>query len=255
MPLLHSIILGKGKPLLILHGLFGMSDNWKTLALKFAEDFQVHIIDQRNHGRSFHSDEFSYQLMVEDLLNYIDHYQLDSLNIIGHSMGGKTAMLFSVKYPEKVKKLIIADISPKYYPVHHQLIVGALEAIDFEKLSSRKEIDEVLQEFIEEQNIRQFIMKNIYRIDKDRFAFRFNLKSISKNLPEVGKALSERAVFTGDVLFLKGDRSSYILKNDKELIRSHFPKANIKTIVNAGHWLHAENSSDFYNEIIKFIKN
>ena len=255
MPLLHSIILGKGEPLLILHGLFGMSDNWKTLGMKFAEDYEVHLIDQRNHGRSFHADDFSYELMMQDLLNYIDHYQLGQVNILGHSMGGKTAMLFAVNYPEKVKKIIIADISPKFYPVHHQLIVGALEAIDFEKVSSRKEIDEVLQEFIEEQSIRQFIMKNIYRIGKDKFAFRFNLKSISKNLEEVGKALPEKARFDGDILFLKGDRSGYILKKDKTLIKEHFPNSIVEIVPGAGHWLHAENPAVFYQKVMLFLRN
>jgi len=255
MSLLHSIILGKGKPLLILHGLFGMSDNWKTLGMRFAEDYEVHLIDQRNHGRSFHAEDFSYELMVQDLLEYISHYQLDQVNIIGHSMGGKTAMLFAVNYPEKVRKIIIADISPKFYPVHHQLIVGALEALDFEKLSSRKEIDEVLQEYIEEQSIRQFIMKNIYRIERDRFAFRFNLKSISKNLEEVGKALPAEAIFDGDVLFLKGDRSGYILKKDEALIKAHFPNSFIEIIPNAGHWLHAENPAVFYQKIMNFLGN
>ncbi len=254
MSLLHAIVLGKGEPLLILHGLFGMSDNWKTLGMKFAENFQVHLIDQRNHGRSFHTDEFSYELMVEDLLTYIDYYQLGKVNIIGHSMGGKTAMLFAAKYPEKVNKVVIADISPKFYPVHHRFITDALEAVDFKKVTSRKEIDTILEQFIKEENIRQFMMKNIYRIGKDRFAYRFNLKSISEHLEEVGKALPEGNCFSGPILFLKGDRSGYILKNDKQLIKDHFPKAEIETVSNAGHWLHAENPAEFYKKVMNFIK-
>ncbi len=255
MPLLHSIILGKGEPLLILHGLFGMSDNWKTLGMKFAEDYEVHLIDQRNHGRSFHADDFSYELMVQDLLEYTDHYQLDKVNMIGHSMGGKTAMLFAVNYPEKLKKLIIVDISPKYYPIHHQIIVGALESLNFDSLHSRKEIDKVLQEYIEEESIRQFVMKNIYRIEKDKFAFRFNLTSISKHLAEVGKALSSKSKYYGDTLFLKGERSGYILKSDEELIKEHFPNSKIEKISNAGHWLHAENPVEFYQKLMNFMKN
>jgi len=255
MPLLHSIIFGKGEPLLILHGLFGMSDNWKTLGMKFAEDYEVHLIDQRNHGRSFHADEFSYELMVQDLLAYTEHFQLDKVNMIGHSMGGKTAMLFAVNYPEKLKKLIIADISPKYYPIHHQTIVRALESLNFENLHSRKEIDQVLKEYIEEESIRQFIMKNIYRIEKDKFALRFNLKSISEHLTEVGKALPSGSKFYGDTLFLKGMRSGYILKSDEELIKGHFPNAKIEKISNAGHWLHAENPVEFYQKLINFLKN
>ena len=175
--------------------------------------------------------------------------------MIGHSMGGKTAMLFAVNYPEKLKKLIIADISPKYYPIHHQTIVGALESLNFESLHSRKEIDQVLKEYIEEESIRQFIMKNIYRIEKDKFAFRFNLKSISEHLAEVGKALPSGSKFYGDTLFLKGMRSGYILKSDEELIKEHFPNAKIEKISNAGHWLHAENPAEFYQKLMKFMKN
>lgn len=162
-PILHSKIIGHGQPLLILHGFLGMGDNWKTLGNRFAEEYQVHLIDQRNHGRSFHSDEFDYELMVEDLLNYIDHHHLENINLIGHSMGGKTAMLFAVNHPERVHKLIVADIGPKYYPSHHEQILNGLNAIDFTQQRSRNEIEEVLENYIPEMGIRQFLLKNVYR--------------------------------------------------------------------------------------------
>ena len=130
--ILHSITLGEGEPLLILHGYFGMGDNWKTLGKKFAEDYQVHLIDQRNHGRSFHSDEFNYELMVEDIFNYIKHNGLGKVNLLGHLMWGKAAMFFAVKHPQLVNKLLIADIGPKFYPPHHETILTALKSIDFE---------------------------------------------------------------------------------------------------------------------------
>ena len=254
MQLLHSIILGSGEPLLILHGFFGMGDNWKTLANKFSSDFQVHIIDHRNHGRSFHSDDFSYELMVEDLLYYISYYKLSKVNIMGHSMGGKVGMLFAVEFSEKVNKLIVADIAPKFYPLHHQFIFKALHSVDFSIIKSRNEIDEILKNHISESRIRQFLLKNVYRKTKDDFAFRINLQSLTDNVEEVGEALPPFTQFEGETLFLRGEISDYILEEDKVLIKNHFPNSYVETISNAGHWLHAENPNDFYNKIIIFLK-
>ena len=255
MELLHAVVLGEGEPLLILHGFFGMGDNWKTLANKFSEKYQVHIIDQRNHGRSFHSDAFTYELMVEDLLNYINHNKLEKVNILGHSMGGKTAMLFAVEYPEMVNKLIVADIAPKYYPTHHQFILEALNAVDFTKIKSRSEIDEIFKEYIPEMGIRMFLSKNVYRKTKDEFAYRFNLDSLTENVEEIGVALPSMTQFKGAALFLKGENSNYILQNDEALIQAHFPNSKIITIAKAGHWLHAENPVDFHNNVVEFIEN
>ncbi len=252
--LLHSKILGEGAPLLILHGYFGMGDNWKSLANKFAINFEVHLIDQRNHGRSFHSDDFSYELMIEDLHYYITHYQLKKVNLIGHSMGGKTAMLFATTYPEMVKKLIVADIAPRYYSPHHQFILEALNAVDFSKITKRREVEEILANYIDEVGIRQFLLKNVYWKSKTELAYRFNLESLTENVEEVGVALPSFTVFEGETLFLKGANSGYIANEDKALIEAHFPKAVIKTIKNAGHWLHAENPTDFYNEVVTFLQ-
>ena len=251
---LHSKIIGEGKPLLILHGYFGMGDNWKSHANKFAEDgFQVHLIDQRNHGRSFHSDDFNYELLVEDLLAYIEYHQLEKVNLLGHSMGGKTAMLFAVEYPEHIKKLIVADISPREYPPHHHDILNALNSIDFSVQNSRKLVDDKLAELIPQVGIRQFLLKNTYWREKGQIDFRFNLISLTENNIEVGAALPSFTIFEGDTLFLRGGNSDYITTEDESLINAHFPKANVKTIENAGHWLHAENPKDFYSEAIVFL--
>ncbi|SNR14522.1 alpha/beta fold hydrolase [Tenacibaculum jejuense] len=253
--ILHSKIVGEGKPLLILHGFFGMGDNWKSHANKFAEDgFQVHLIDQRNHGRSFHSDEFSYELLVEDLLNYIQAHTLENVYLLGHSMGGKTAMLFATEHPEFIHKLIIADIAPKEYPPHHQDIIKALESVDFQIQNSRRLIDEKLSELISEVGVRQFILKNTYRKTKDQLAFRFNLKALSENYHEVVKPLPSSTVFNGETLFLRGEKSGYILDEDSFLIKAHFPNSEVETISKAGHWLHAENPSEFYTKAINFLK-
>ena len=159
--ILHSTIKGEGSPLVILHGYFGMSDNWKSLANKFSERFEVHILDQRNHGRSFHSDDFDYELMVDDLFNYINYHNLEKVNLLGHSMGGKVAMLFAVTYPEMVNKLIVADISPKYYKPHHEYILAALNAVNFDIQDTRKKVEDILKVYIKEPGILQFLLKNM----------------------------------------------------------------------------------------------
>jgi len=253
--LLHSKILGKGEPLLILHGYFGMGDNWKSLANKFAQFYQVHLIDQRNHGRSFHSDDFNYELLVNDLMEYIEHYKLQNVNLIGHSMGGKTAMLFAVTYPEMLKKLVVVDIAPKYYPPHHQFILDALNAVDFDKINSRREVEQVLKKYIDEEGIRQFLLKNVYWKEKGKLAYRFNLESLTENNQEVGEALPPLTVFEGPTLFLKGENSGYITDEDLPLIQAHFPNSKIIVIKNSGHWLHAENPIQFFEEVLKFLND
>jgi len=253
MEILHSKILGSGEPLIIIHGFLGMGDNWKSLAGRFSNDFEVHLIDQRNHGRSFHANDFSYEILVDDLLQYVNHYQLKKINLLGHSMGGKTAMLFAVNYPEIVNKLIVADIGPKFYPRHHDIILEGLSIIDFSQQTSRKEIEEVLQGYIPEIGIRQFLLKNVYWKTKEQLAFRFNLDSLLENIDEIGAALPALTVFKGEALFLKGENSGYINNDDKSLIVAHFPKSSVITVKNAGHWLHAENPNDFYDHVVSFL--
>ncbi|NIJ43778.1 pimeloyl-ACP methyl ester carboxylesterase [Wenyingzhuangia heitensis] len=254
MELLHSNIVGSGFPLIILHGYFGMGDNWKSQANKLAENFEVHLVDQRNHGRSFHSDEFNYELMVADLKHYFDENNIEKAIVLGHSMGGKTAMLFAVEYPELVEKLVVADIAPKHYAPHHHTIISALNSVDFSQLKLRTEVDDILKQTIPEEGVRQFLLKNVYRKTKTEMAFRFNLTSLTDHNPEVGEALPSFTTYDGDVLFLKGEKSNYILDDDFGLITAHFENATIETISKAGHWLHAENPTEFYNKLIHFLK-
>ncbi|WP_282073524.1 alpha/beta fold hydrolase [Polaribacter atrinae] len=253
-PILHSTIKGQGIPLLILHGYFGMSDNWKTLGNQFSETYQVHLIDQRNHGRSFHEDEFNYEVLVEDLYAYIQHYKLEKVYIIGHSMGGKTAMLFAVTYPELVDKLIVVDISPRQYQPHHNAILAGLNSIDFSIEDARRKVDKKLATLIPELGVRQFLLKNVYWKEKGQLAFRFNLESLTDNNPEVGEALPSFTVFEKDTLFLKGENSNYITQDEEPIIEAHFPNSKIVEIKNAGHWLHAENPKQFYDEVSTFLK-
>lgn len=254
MEILHATIIGKGEPLLILHGYFGMGDNWKSLAIKFAENFEVHVIDQRNHGRSFHADEFDYELLVEDLNNYVIDRGLEKVNLLGHSMGGKVAMLFAVNYPELLNKLIVADISPKYYKPHHEYILAALNAVNFEIHDTRKKVEEILKVYIQDPGILQFLLKNVYRVTKSQLAFRFNLQSLTENNSEVGEALPSFTNFEGETLFLSGENSNYIQEEDEGLIEARFLNSKIVTVKNAGHWLHAENPTQFIDEVVTFLR-
>ncbi|GHC64242.1 alpha/beta fold hydrolase [Ulvibacter litoralis] len=254
MEVLHSQILGEGAPFIILHGFLGMSDNWKTLGAKFAEDgHQVHLVDQRNHGRSFHSDAFSYELMAEDLKKYCEYHSLTEITLLGHSMGGKVAMLFAVTYPEMVSKLLVADIGPRAYPRHHQDILKSLSMLDFSEIKKRSEADEVLSGYIKDTGTRQFLLKNLYWKSKGELALRINLPVLSREIDAVGAALPEGTVFEKDTLFLKGSKSEYIINSDEFLIKKHFPKASIVIISNAGHWVHSENPKEFYQFVTNFL--
>jgi pimeloyl-ACP methyl ester carboxylesterase len=253
---LYSNILEEGKPFVILHGFLGMSDNWKTLGTQFSEyGFQVHLIDQRNHGRSFHDSEFNYEVLVEDLKQYCDEHQLKDIVLLGHSMGGKTAMLFATTYPELVSKLIVADISPRFYPVHHDAILEGLSALDFNEISSRGEADKALSSYVSDPGTRMFLLKNLYWVEKGQLGLRINLEVLKNEVAEVGEALPSYSRFEKDTLFLRGDRSEYIGIEDERIIKNHFSKAVIETISNAGHWLHAENPKDFFKAVINFVNS
>ncbi len=254
--MIHSKIEGSGKPLLIIHGFLGMLDNWKTLATRYAEQgFEVHSLDMRNHGKSFHADDFSYPIMVYDVMKYCIFYNLTRINLIGHSMGGKVAMLLAVSHPTIVEKIVVVDISPKYYAPHHQTILTALQAVDFTKKPTRTEIEQILSKYIPEIGVRQFLLKNVYWKTPESLDFRFNLPVFIKNIDEIGKSLPKNTIFESPVLFLKGEFSDYITQADEPLIFKHFPAANIKTIKKAGHWLHAENPIDFFEQTLEFLKN
>ena len=252
---LYSKIEGQGKPLLILHGFLGMSDNWKTLGTKYAATgFEVHMPDLRNHGRSFHSEIFSYEAMVQDVYDYCTTNNISKLDLIGHSMGGKVAMLFAMKYPDLLDKLIVADIAPRYYAPHHEQILSALNAVDFSKKPSRAEVDAIMQKYIPDFGTRQFLMKNLYWAAPDQLAFRFNLAVFNKTIEDIGQALEDDMVFIKPTMFLRGGNSNYISNLDLVDIRHHFPNAAVETIPNVGHWLHAENPAMFYDLTIAFLK-
>lgn len=253
--LLHSNIIGEGQPFVILHGFLGMGDNWKTHGKNFAElGYEVHLVDQRNHGHSFHDNAFSYEVLAEDLKNYCEAKNLEDIILLGHSMGGKTAMLFATEYPELVSKLLVADISPRFYPVHHDTILNGLSALDFDVIKSRGEADKVLSDYVSDFGTRQFLLKNLYWVEKGKLGLRINLEVLQNEVAEVGEALPSYARFEKNTLFLRGDRSEYVGHEDERIIKNHFSNVNIITIPNAGHWLHAENPKDFFEAVIEFVK-
>lgn len=253
--MLYSRIEGQGKPLLIIHGFLGMSDNWKSFgSLYAAEGFQVHILDLRNHGKSFHSDNFSYDIMAQDVLEYCQENNLEKVSIIGHSMGGKVAMLFATSYPERVDKLIVADIGPKYYAPHHQEILAGLNAVDFSEKPDRAQVEEALYPYIPDFGTRQFLMKNLYWKEPGQLAYRFNLPVFNAKIEVIGTALPVSSYFKNSTLFIRGGNSKYILDSDLPEIKKHFPNFELATIPNVGHWLHAENPKMFFEETAKFLK-
>lgn len=241
---------GEGDPIVILHGLFGASDNWMSVAKVLAETHHVYLVDQRNHGNSDHTDEWTYDAMAEDLNEFIKEHQLQNPIIMGHSMGGKTVMKFSFKYPETFKKMIVVDIGPRFYPVHHRTILDGLMAIDLDYLGSRTDADKVLEAYVPEFTVRQFLLKNLKRTP-DGFSWKVNLNVINDKIENVGEGFDGK--YDGDVLFINGSNSDYIKQEDWPAIQKLFPNATLTTIPDAGHWVHAEKPVEFTKAIEAFI--
>ena len=244
---------GAGKPLLILHGLFGTLDNWTTIGKHLGENgFHVYLLDQRNHGKSPHSPNWDYLHMAFDLKLFIESKQLISPILLGHSMGGKTVMKFATLYPELASKLVVADIAPKYYPPHHQLILKGLHSIDLDQLTSRGEADKTMSSIIENAGIRQFLLKNLQRTPLG-FNWKMNLEVIEQNIENVGEPLEIDENSDIPTLFIRGGDSDYILDEDLDILSNHFPNYTLKTIDGVGHWLHAEKPTEFIQLLSNFI--
>ncbi len=240
-------------PLVVLHGLFGMSDNWLTLGKKFAEKRPVHLIDLRNHGDSFHSDEMSLELIVEDVNNYLISQDISICFMMGHSLGGKVVLEFIPKYLEKLKKAIIVDIGLREYPPHHQNIIKGIKNIDFSIDKSRKNIDQRMAEYIPEVDVRQFLMKNVERKEDGSYKLRINLEGIEKNYISLLQNTAPGDKISLPVLFIKGEKSHYIEDQDILTVESHFPNSKIVTISEAGHWVHAQNPKAFYDIVENYL--
>jgi pimeloyl-ACP methyl ester carboxylesterase len=237
------------QPLVILHGLYGLSDNWVTFGRRIAnEGFDVVIPDQRNHGNSPHSASFNYPALTADLDEFIDDLGFEQPALLGHSMGGKVGMRYAMERPEKVKKLIVADISPRSYGSRpqHVMIIEAMQLVDFDQVKTRAEVEAVLSKRISDTRIRQFIMKNLHWREKDQLEWKMNLEGIRNNLSQMFDTVETDLEFLKPTLFIRGGNSDYILPSDYPLIRKNFPYAEIITIEGASHWVHAEAPEQFY---------
>ncbi len=246
---------GTGQPVIILHGIFGVSDNWVTLGKKLAEKFSVYIPDQRNHGKSPHSATFNYFAMADDLLEFITEHKLERPMIIGHSMGGKVAMTFALEHPEMAERLVVVDISPRKYPgrnVHFDMI-AAMMAVNFDAVHSRAEVEQLLETSIPNRRIRMFVMKNLYRKTRHSFDWRLNLEALNANMDYVFEGVESSDTYEGPTLFIRGGRSDYIVDADIPLIRKLFPAAQIQTIEKASHWVHAEAPAELCSHFSAFL--
>ena len=248
---LHYREMGEGKPMIILHGLFGFSDNWQTHAKKFAEYYRVILVDLRNHGHSDWSDDFSYKIMAEDVHELCEDLKLEDPIILGHSMGGKVAMWFAQMYDNVLEKLIVVDMGIKQYPMHHEHILAGIHAVKVDEIKARREAEAQMSAHIDSEGVMQFLLKNLYWKEKGKLAWRMNVEVLERDMPEILKALPEGEVFT-PTLFIRGELSNYIREEDFESLENQFLDARIVTIEGAGHWVHAESPEEFSEAVLSF---
>lgn len=251
--ILNFRTLGEGEPLIVLHGVFGSSDNWQSQARVFAEKYKVYLVDLRNHGNSFHSDDFDYQVMSDDIVALMKSEGLEKAHVLGHSMGGKVAMYLASQFPQLVTQLIIVDIAPKHYLPHHQQIFEGFRGVDLPSLQSRKDADKQMSTIIKDFGVRQFILKNLHRNKDGAFSWKLNLNTIEKNIENVGAGLPEGYGYSGPVLFVGGSKSSYIQAEDISDIEARFPNSQLITIQGAGHWVHAEKPVELIATVLDFL--
>jgi pimeloyl-ACP methyl ester carboxylesterase len=246
---------GQGAKLIILHGLFGISDNWVTIGKRLSEKYEVYIPDLRNHGRSPHSSVFTYPAMIEDVYDFYIQHGIQKAVLIGHSMGGKVAMNFALEYPEMLEKLIVVDISPRTYPYRQQHVemIQAMSSVDFDLLITRTAVEDHLRAYITDEKIRLFVLKNLYRLDRGRLEWRLNLEAISANLDAIFEGLSAQSGFEKETLFIKGSLSSYITEEDIPLIKTYFPHSQISTIEGASHWVHSDKPGELCAVFSSFL--
>jgi esterase len=251
--LLYYRQAGQGKPLIILHGLFGSSDNWMTLTKTYSQHYSVYLLDQRNHGRSPWNEEWNYQAMAEDLHEFIQTHQLWQPALIGHSMGGKTAMFYAQQY-ENLSALVVVDIAPRQYHMEYDDYLTGMMAMPLADLNNRKDAEDFLSHHVSDPDVLQFLLKNLYRNEKGQFAWRHNLEIIARHIQNVGQALPADKPVRKPALFIRGEKSNYVRDKDWPETQQLFPLATLETIADASHWVQAEKPAEFLQLSLSFLE-
>jgi esterase len=251
---LHYQESGEGIPLIIIHGLFGSADNWRSMAKYFSRFYRVVSVDLRNHGRSPHSDEQNFTIMAEDIHELCEDLRLDQVNILGHSLGGKVAMKFAAMYPDMVAKLVVVDIAPRQYFSAHTPLMDAMMALNLSQFTRRTEVDDALAESVPDKAVRQFLLMNLVS-EQETFQWRINLPALKANYPELMAAISEDETFSMPSLFVYGELSDYVTEQDRQQISRQFTEAKFSGIEKAGHWVQAERPQQFKKVVEEFLQN
>jgi esterase len=251
---LHFEAVGEGRPLIILHGLLGSADNWRSMSRRLGAHYQVFAVDLRNHGRSPHSDIFDYDVMVADLREFVEQQALTRIMLLGHSIGGKVAMQFAIDYSEQVDRLVIVDIGPKPYEPSQRYILEALRSLDLTRCKSFADVDAALAAEVSGESLRQFLLKNLARDENGRLRWKVHLEAIDRNYDKLARGLAPGRTFDKPTLFIRGGRSNYIEDDDALLIRQIFPRAEIATLPEAGHWVHVDAPEEFFQTVLNFLK-
>lgn len=251
--LVHKIY-GHGQPVIIMHGLFGMGDNWRSIARILEGQYQCILVDMRNHGRSPHDPEMNFEVMANDILQLMDDLGLTQAALLGHSMGGKVAMHIALHYPERVTKLIVVDIAPKIYPPHHNAVINAINAIDFKQLPQRTDVEKAMILHLgNDQSTIQFLLKNISRDAEGRLEWKANMPVIISAYEHLMETIGNTEQYTGPALFIRGQQSRYILDDDLPVIEALFPQYELRTIPGAGHWVHADAPTALAEAVGRFL--
>jgi len=258
--MINAVVAGRGEPLLILHGLFGNLDNYRSIALHFERYHQVHRIDLPGHGDSTSLPELSIQAMAAEIQHYLEQNHIEHCSVLGHSLGGKVAMALASSDPQRrIKKLIIVDIAPRLYPPHHEGILNALSALDLNSVSDRRDADKLLRATIPEAGVRAFLLKSLIR-DKDKdenstaLRWQFDLEGLKASYDAIREMPTMTKAIAIPSLFIKGGNSDYIREADAELIKRHFSAVTLKEIPGAGHWVHAEKPAVFSSLCTEFLQ-
>lgn len=244
--------LGQGQPILMLHGIFGSSDNWLTQSRMLSERFHTYALDLRNHGASPHDEVFDYPSMVEDVLKFLKENNIEDPILMGHSMGGKVAMNFALAYPDNIGKLIVVDIAPKSYDMQNYVVLNGLLSIPIEEVTSRQQADDMLAKHVDEPDVRQFLLKNLQRKSEGGFKWKLNLPAISENITKIGLPLHYKGTFEKPSLFIRGARSNYVRDSDFGVIKEIFPAASFETL-ETGHWVPAEKPKEFVEVVLRWL--